>query len=221
MNKAENKILAVTLIVLLIVIVAYFVYNIILGINVVKKKNNAIIVESQTSEKYVLSGLKNDPIKGSKSAQITIFIFSNFESSKTKQALEILNNILSKYPDKVNIVWKDFWTSKDYLAPGISIASRCANEQNKYWEFADKVLNDSKNSDLAHYKKIATDLKMNVDQFVSCYNSGKYVQDIQYNIVEADVLKVTDVPTIFINQQKISGSITQDNLENVINALVK
>jgi protein-disulfide isomerase len=221
MEKRENRIFAASLIILIFVLCGYLIYNIVAGINVIKTKNSATIVESQTSEKYALSQLINDPIKGIKSASITIFIFSNFEAKNTKDVLLILNNLLAKYPDKINIVWKDFWNSKNYFSPSAALSARCANEQGKYWEFADKLLDGSKNFDLIHYEQIASDLKMDADKFLSCYQSGKYVQDVQYNITEADVLKVDSAPTIFINQQKISGSIAQDNLENVIKALIK
>jgi len=221
MNKEHNKTLAISLIVLMIVFVAYLIFSIYSEVKTFQKKKNPTLIESKTEEKYVLTALMNDPIKGLKDTQITIFVFSNFTVSKNKDLYQTLKSILDKYPSKVNLVWKDFWLSDDYLSTPASIAARCASEQDKYWDFAEKLFEIPNDLNRKNYQKIVTELKMDQTKFFSCYDSNKYKQDIAYNLHEGDVLDVKDVPTVFINQQKIQGDITYDNLDNVIKALVQ
>ncbi len=221
MNKDNNKILAVSLIVLLGVFLSYFIYNIYSEIKIFNIKKNPIIIESQTSEKYVLSVLENDPTKGTKDAIITIFIFSNFEILENKDLYVIFDSLLKKYPGKVNLVWKDFWASDDYLSSSASIAARCANEQGKYWEFAEKLFEIPNNLNRKNYQKIVQELKLDESKFFTCSDSNKYTQDIIFNLSEGEVLDIKDIPSVFINQQKISGDISYDNLDNVIKAIVQ
>lgn len=219
MKKDLNKFVAISTILLFIILIIYFVYNVVDVFRVYKEKKNPTIVESKTDEKYVLAPLENDPIKGLKDAPVSIFIFSNY-GVDNQNIYKIINTLFSKYGNKLNIVWKDFWESDDYDASSATIASRCANEQGKYWEFGSKLI-EYKTLNNKTYQKISDDLHLDNNKFSSCIDSVKYGQDIYYNLHEADVLDIKKAPTIFINQQKISGDITLENLENVINALIK
>lgn len=217
----HNKALPLVVIILVLIGLSFLFYNLFNFYKIIKIKNEKQIVESTTKEKYEISSLLNDPIKGPKNAQISIFLFTDYQTKETKDALNIIDQILKKYPDNVNLIWKDFPVTTNIFSSSSALAARCALEQNKYWEYNNELLNTTENFSIDLYKSIAESLKLDSTKFLNCYNSKKYMQDINTNLAEAYVLKIKEIPTIFINQQKFEEEINQENLENIIKSMIK
>jgi protein-disulfide isomerase len=178
------------------------------------------VIRSQT-EKYILSSLPNDPIKGDSASPVSIYLFIDYEAENTVEVLDVMSSLMAKYPKDLHLVWKDLPLPKHYFAKGAALAARCALDENKYWEYSEQLLKREKSLSLDLYQDIANNLKMNLDNFLSCYKSGKYLYDIENNVREAYVLDIYDVSTIFINQEKIEGEINFERLDEIINNLIK
>ncbi|HNZ86078.1 MAG TPA: thioredoxin domain-containing protein [bacterium] len=220
MNK-QDKIISIIVMIFILIGLSFLFYNLFNFYKIIKIKNEKQIVETTTQEKYLLSSFINDPIKGERNTQVSIYLFTDYETSETKNILNIIDEIIKKYPKDVNLVWKDLPLSTNIFSKGSALAARCSLEQDKYWEYNNELLNTDEKFSLDLYKRISEKLKMDTNKFVSCYSSQKYLEDIDNNIVEAYVLKVEQIPTIFINQQKFEGEITQENLENIIKSIIK
>ncbi len=220
MTKHDKRI-SIVVIILVLVGVSFLFYNLFNFYKIIKIKNEKQIVESITDEKYVLSSFVNDPIKGAKNAQVSIYLFTDYETNGTKDILGAIDEILKKYPSQVNLVWKDLPLAINIYSKSSALASRCALEQNKYWEYNSELLNTGEDFSLDLYKSISEKLKMDTNKFLNCYNSKKYIEDIDNNIMEAYVLGIEETPAIFINQQKFEGQITVENLENIIKSMMK
>lgn len=217
----KDKILSIFILLLLAIFLSFFVYVVVDGINVFKIIKNVKVVDSQVEKEYELSSLLNDAIKGIKDARVSIYCFLDFEADDTKNVVETINQVLQKYPNNVNFVWKDFRLSNSYYSQSIALAARCAGSQDKYWDFVNIVLDNPTEHNLAFYTKTATDLKISTQQFIDCYNSKEFIKDIEYNYGEANVLDVKDSPTIFINQLKFDKEVSFENLDGVIKTLIK
>lgn len=219
--EKRNKVISISVVILLFVGLSFLIYNFIDFYKIVKIKKNKIVFESVTDEKYVLTSFINDPIKGVKNTPISIYLFSDYETSKTKDVLLIIDEILKKYPDKVNLVWKDLPIVTNRFSKSAALACRCAKDQEKYWEYNRELFDAEEFFSVDLYQEIADKLKLDKNKFLSCYNSQKYLDAINYNVQEAYVLNIKDVPTIFINQQKFEEDITQENLDNIIKVIIK
>ena len=60
-----------------------------------------------------------------------------------------------------------------------AIASECAGEQGKFWEYHDKLFEDTKALADADLEKYATALGLNVGKWQSCYKEQKPKKKIQ------------------------------------------
>lgn len=220
MTKHDKRI-SIVVIILVLVGVSFLFYNLFNFYKIIKIKNEKQIVERTTDEKYVISSLVNDPIKGEKNAQVSIYLFTDYETNGTKDILGAIDEILKKYPSQVNLVWKDLPLAINIYSKSSALASRCALEQNKYWEYNNELLNTGEDFSLDLYKNISEKLKMDTNKFLNCYNSKKYLEDIDNNIMEAYVLEIKETPAIFINQQRFEGQITAENLENIIQSMIR
>ena len=220
MPEQKDKILSLAMIVFVLIIVGFFIYNLGSSIGIWSKKNNPIQISSE-GEKYVLTPLINDPIKGSAQALINIYIFADHEERKSKLAMDVLNQLYEKYPDKINLIWKDLPLSKNFFAKSSALAARCAGEQNKYWEYNQQLLDNQNNLSFEFYQQTALELEINLSQFLECYQAQRYLIDIEYNSQEAYYFDIEKVPTIFINQSKFEQEISLENLESVIQNYIK
>jgi protein-disulfide isomerase len=95
------------------------------------------------------------------------------------------------------------------------VASRCALEQGKFWEYHDQLFTASKleKDDLIGY---ARDLKLDDKQFGSCLTGEKYKADIEKDLQEGKKAGVNGTPGFFINGVFLNGAQGQDAFARII-----
>lgn len=157
------------------------------------------------------------PILGSSDAPITIIEFGDYQCPSCKKwFLNTKPDIITNYIDtgKANLVFVDIaFLGKD-SAPA-SMASYCAEEQGKYWDYhgfmySNQLSIDSGWANSDSLKGYANNLGLNMDMFVSCLDSEKYSKRVQFNTNESKRNGVTGTPTFFIvgpngEQEKLVG----------------
>ena len=172
------------------------------------------------------------PIMGSSNAPITIIEFGDYQCPNCKKwFLNTKPDIVTNYIDtgKAKLVFIDIaFLGKDSVPA--SIASYCAEEQGKYWDYHSflysnqmSIDNGWANSD--SLKGYAYNLGLNMDMFVSCLDSEKYLKRVQFNTEEAQNNGVTGTPTFFIigpdgTQEKIVGPQPFSVFEKVIESML-
>jgi len=155
----------------------------------------------------------DDPVRGSSDAPITIIEFSDFQCPFCSRFHnETLPTILEKYVDtgKVKFVYRDFpIQSLHPNAMPAAAASECAHEQNKYWEYHDALFerqqtwNNLKLADsIDTFKNIAKEFNLNEDQFNSCLDSGKYIEEINKDLRDGTNYGITGTPGFFVGNEK-------------------
>ncbi len=158
-----------------------------------------------------------DPAIGSQNAKVFIVQFSDFACEYCYNQEKKIKKILEKYKDQVMMIWKDYpendLNSESYQS---AIHARCAQEQNKFWEFHDELYSNVKNLNKQTYYKIAEKLKLNLDEFNLCIDSEKVKNLINDNILEANALDINGIPFIYINDQEVMGEINFEDLEKII-----
>src|SRR5207248_9391886 len=81
-------------------------------------------------------------------------------------------------------------------------ASRCANDQGKFWPLHDRMGANPDKLDLANLLSFASDLKMDVNTFKSCVESEKYKNAVQTDVMEAMKIGATGTPTFVIGKSR-------------------
>jgi len=162
--------------------------------------------------------VRSDPARvlGNRKAPVTIVEFSDYQCPYCRQVEATLKQVLAKYGDKVNLAYRDFpLTSIHPQAVIAAVASRCALEQGKFWEYHDQLLTVSKleKDDLIGY---ARNLKLDDKQFQSCLTSEKYKTDIEKDEQEGRKAGVNGTPGFFINGLSLSGAQGQDAFARLI-----
>ena len=188
---------------------------------------------SQPSQPVEIS-LDNDPIRGDPNAPITIVEFSDFQCPFCARFhVQTLPPLLEEYIDtgKVNLVYRDFPIQSIHPnALPAAVAAECANEQGKYWDYHDALFEQQSgwsrldsNSAIAAFSQYATDIGLEKQQFDSCLETGKYLEEVQGDLSDGRDYDVTGTPAFFIgNEQigfvKLNGAQPFDSFQQVIDA---
>lgn len=175
---------------------------------------NASQLTNTTIENLTFSNLKQagSPVFGNPSAPITIIQFGDFQCRFCgRYARETEPQINQTYVEtgKINLVFKHFVThGPDSLTA--AIASQCANEQGKFWDFY-KILygnQGEENSGWAsadNLKKFASQINgMDMKKFNSCLNDKKYESIVDNDTAFAYKSGFQGTPTFII--EKSDGS---------------
>ena len=157
------------------------------------------------------------PSLGPDDAPITIVEFSDFQCpfcrrfhSETYQAL------LDAYPGQIRFVYRNLpLTSIHPDAMPAAIASLCANDQNVYWDYHDKLFSsETLSRDI--YIQYASELGVNVDDFSACLDSGAHDDYIAQDMDFALNLGVQSTPTFFVNGLAVVGAQPLDTFQQII-----
>jgi protein-disulfide isomerase len=147
------------------------------------------------------------PVKGSAKAPVTIVEFSDFHCPFCRRVLPTLAQLESQYGNKIKLAFRDF--PIDNLHPGASQAheaARCANEQQKFWAYHDRLFASPPKSSPEIFKGLAKEVGLDMTGFETCFDSGKYQAAVKKDIEEGNRLGITGTPAFFINGRVVSGA---------------
>ena len=157
------------------------------------------------------------PSLGPANAKITIVEFSDFQCPFCRRFhADTYHALLDAYPGQIRFVYRNLpLTSIHPNAMPAAIASLCANDQNAFWDFYEKLFtNDT--LDEATYIQHATDLGLNVDTFKACLTSGSHDDFIKKDMDFSLGLGVQSTPTFFVNGLAIVGAQPLENFKQLI-----
>jgi predicted DsbA family dithiol-disulfide isomerase len=159
------------------------------------------------------------PARGPENARITIIEFSDFECPFCRRADTVVKQVLSKYPEDVRVVYRHLpLVSIHPRALPAAEASACAGDQEKFWEFHDKLFENQKalqDDDLLGY---ATELGLDTDAFQTCVSSGTHRATVASDSEAAEGAGVTGTPAFFVNGVLLTGAQPAEEFYKVIEA---
>ena len=158
------------------------------------------------------------PSIGPKDAPIVIVEFSDFQCPYCKQFFdETYKQLLAAYPEKIRFVFRQLpLTSIHPEAFPAAEASMCANEQNSFWEYHDKVFENQDKLGRELYLQIASDLNLDMPAFEDCIITGKFKAFVQQDSDYAVNLGIQSTPTFFINGLALVGAQPIETFKQVI-----
>jgi protein-disulfide isomerase len=161
--------------------------------------------------------IDDDPVLGSEDAEITLIEFSDYECPFCRKwHMEVFGRIREDYPDQVRFVFRDFpLTSLHPNAVPAAEAANCANEQDAFWEFNEKLFNGEILSEDI-YKQYAQELELDTDAFEECISDGRYNDEVMADYQYASTLGVQSTPTFFLNGIPLVGAQPYEVFKEVI-----
>jgi protein-disulfide isomerase len=159
------------------------------------------------------------PSLGPDDAEITIVEFSDFQCPYCRRFHdETYQALLDAYPGQIRFVYRNLPLPPTMHPDAMSaaVASLCANDQNVYWDYHEKLFS-SETLGEETYIQYATDLGLNVEEFTACLSSGKHDKFIQQDMEFSSNLGVQSTPTFFINGLALVGAQPLSSFQQLIN----
>ena len=159
----------------------------------------------------------NDHIVGPADASVTMIVYDDFECPFCGRFQKTLIQAREEYKDQVRFVFRHFPLSFHQNASSAAVASECAAEQGKFWEFAD-ALYEQDNLGESVYKEVAKNLSLNMSDFNKCIASDKYDQKIKDQMQTGAAAGVKGTPGSFVNGELVSGAVPYESLKAIIDS---
>jgi protein-disulfide isomerase len=173
---------------------------------------------------------KYDPSYGPKEAELSIVYFGDYACLYCLEQINMIKEVIDDNED-INLIWKDYPEDKiNSNSWQGALAGRCAQSQNKFWEFLDLYssqystfniqngLSQDQFNNFIFGLAEATDLNMR--KFKSCYNNLEHSDVLASSIIEARALKLPGVPYTYINDRELLGefdkALLMDEIKKVL-----
>ncbi|MFH1185757.1 MAG: thioredoxin domain-containing protein [Chloroflexota bacterium] len=207
-TETRNRLVAIGLIVLGAALVAFFlIWPTLRPVDVV-----AVTPLTRTQVDFNQAGDPNAPVKLDEYSDFQCPFCARF-SEQTEQAL------LDAYVDTGKVFFT-YHSVGEFIGPESSTsaeAAYCAGDQNKFWEYHDYVLGNQRGENAGWFSTrrltaFAEALGLDINEFGSCFNNGKYRDMVRQELFAARELGIQSTPS-FIITYTVDGQTVTDSIK--------
>ncbi|MFA6099538.1 MAG: thioredoxin domain-containing protein [Patescibacteria group bacterium] len=169
----------------------------------------------------------SNPTQGPADAKVTVRIFSDFQCPACKMADQIISQVMKDYDGRVRFVWNDLpLTSLHPNALPAAIAGRCAQEEDKFWEYASQLYENQDTwkglpDPKEYFVNLSDQLGLQKDRFAACLGRDTPRMKVAQDVQEAASFGLEATPSFFVNRQKYEGVIDLKTWHQILDAQLK
>jgi protein-disulfide isomerase len=162
------------------------------------------------------------PVIGKKDAKVTLTVFLDYQCPYCSQIFPVIEQLLEKHPDDLNIVIKHFPLRSHKFARTASIWALAAAKQGKYIELTREMLKNYHNlSDVTIINEHAKTAGLDLEAFGIERQNNVHDIQIEEDMQLGSKLKLLGVPALFINGRNIKSRSLQDMSKMVLELAAK
>ena len=156
------------------------------------------------------------PSKGSSSGRVAIVEFVDYECDHCKEAQALMHTLLAEYPRDVTLYFKHYPFNSHIQALNAARAAVAAQNQGKFWQFNDKVWENSDHLRPALLEDIAKEIGLDFSRWYAEVGSEETRAHVQRDKAEGIALEIHRTPAIFINGRRYSDAVDVSSLKDWI-----
>src|SRR5690606_16253448 len=167
----------------------------------------------------LLAQARGIPI-GDENAPVQVIVFSDFQCGGCAHwTTNVEPLVKQEYVEtgKVRYTYYDYPITSIHAHAFLAArAARCALDQDKFWEYHDRVFagqyewSYSRTAPVDIFTRYATETGLDVDEFTQCLRSDRHAETVTANALLGQTLGVNGTPTVYINQRKLGDREWQD-----------
>ena len=143
--------------------------------------------------------VSGSPFKGTPGAPVVVAVFSDFQCGYCGRIAPLFEQVLERYPGKVQVVFKHFPLRSHAFAAKAAAAATAAHRQGKFWEFHDRLFSRYNSLDDTVLKEIAAAAGLDVRKWEEDMKDPALVLAVERDVAEGIRAGVRGTPTVFIN----------------------
>ncbi len=170
-----------------------------------------------------------DAIFGPPNAPIQVIEFSDFLCPMCQEAAKFDTIILANHWNDLALHVKQFPLDQTCnpavprtIHPGacqLAVASKCVQEQGKFWAFHDRVFRSGPAYRLENLEGDLAELGVNMGRFRECVASGRGLEAVKKDIQVGIDIKIGATPSYVVNGIRVRGSLPPAIFEELLQAL--
>ena len=171
------------------------------------------------------SGTASEKTLGAADAPVVVVEYGDFQCPYCRIFAEGAGQQLrEEYVDtgKVRLVYRHLAFIGDE-STWAAEASECANEQDRFWEYHDKLYEEQAGENEGAFakdnlKRFAAELGLDTEQFNQCFDSRVYRDQVQADINDARQRRINATPSLLVDGQYIQNGTNYQVLQAAIEA---
>ena len=157
------------------------------------------------------------PSRGPADAPVTIVEFSDYQCPFCSRAEPTVQEVLRRYPTEVRLVYRHFPLDSIHpRARPASEAAACADQQNQFWSYHEKLFANQRSLGDADLLRYAEEIGLDTEAFESCRQSNEVKQIVSKDQRAGAAAGATGTPAFYINGIHLSGARPIDDFVDVI-----
>jgi protein-disulfide isomerase len=166
-----------------------------------------------------------DPTWGSRTAPVTIVLFSDFECPFCSRVEQSLNEVKQTYgKDKVRVVWKSNPLPFHKSAKPASVAAetvRALGGNDAFWKFHEKAFQNQRELTRENFEKWARESGVNLEKFKQALDANTYAAKVDKDLALGQSLGVQGTPHSLINGIAVGGAQPVAKFKEVVDEQLK
>ncbi|MFH2093162.1 MAG: thioredoxin domain-containing protein [Pseudomonadota bacterium] len=147
---------------------------------------------------------------GKADAKVRIVLFSDYECPYCSRIYPVLEQLLKKYPDQVNLVSKHYPLRSHKFAKPAAVAAIAAARQGKYPEMSKALYKEYNQLSDEKIKEVAKNVGLDMERFENDIKDPLIFSQIDSDVQLAKTMKIIGIPTIYINGRAVKTNSVQD-----------
>lgn len=158
----------------------------------------------------------DDPSRGIAVAPVTVVMFFDFQCGFCGRARPTMDQLLELYPNSIRIVYRDYPIPKHPRAQRMAEAANCAQEQGRYFEYADALFANMRATEDSDLLARATEVGLDFPRFQECLDSGRHAAEVEADFRDGQAVGVSGTPAFYVNGRLVSGAQPLDVFQDLI-----
>ncbi len=142
---------------------------------------------------------------GKADAKVSIVVFSDYQCPYCARIYPVLEQLLEKFPDQVNLVNKNYPLRSHEFARKAAAASIAAARQGKYPEVSKALYKEYNRLNDERIREVAENAGLDMARFENDIKDPLIFSQINSDVQLARTMKVRGVPAIYINGRLIKS----------------
>lgn len=160
-----------------------------------------------------------DVFVGNPKAPVTLEEFGEYESEACAKANEVVKKLLADYDGKIRFNFRHFpLTHIHQRSLKAGEAAVATAQEGKFWEMHNIMFANRRSLGTTSLKLLSKEAGVSNKRFLDDLVNAVYGWQVQGDIKEGHERGVKDVPTFFVNGQRVNGKPTYDELKKAIDS---
>jgi protein-disulfide isomerase/uncharacterized membrane protein len=174
--------------------------------------------------------ITDSPSKGADDPEVTIVEFGDFQCPHCAKLFHGVEEYAKGSSRRVKIVFAHYplgqscnpnVDDRHKFACGAAIASECAGQQGKFWEYATTLFDNQDDLEPTDLREYAKDTGLDIEKYDRCLVDPAAAARVHADVERGAKVEITGTPTFLINGYKWTGAMPPSLLAGVIDRLLE